>query len=262
MQHFPHATFALRVFVLRLDGHPDESGLLWEREEGTRIYQERQDWAERLAGRLDGPMSVLGILFLFVVLGQTLARNPALSTALTVAGWALWLVFAVEFGLRLYVAPDRTRFLRRFWWQALFLVVPFLRFLRLVRLLRFVRATGVVSSAVRGSRSAGRLLSSRLGWLLAVTAAVVLAGSQLVMVTGHYSEYGTALHDVAYATITGEPMNGRGGLVRVLEVVLACYSVVVFAALAAALGAFFLRSPSTPDVEVSMTGERDGVRQG
>ncbi|MFC4852816.1 hypothetical protein [Actinophytocola glycyrrhizae] len=215
----------------------------------VRTDQERQEWPERLADRLDGPMSVLGILFLFVVLGQTLARNPVLSTALAVAGWALWLVFVAEFALRLYVAPDRTRFLRRFWWQALFLVVPFLRFLRLVRLLRFMRATGVVSSAVRGSRSAGRLLSSRLGWLLAVTAAVVLAGSQLVMITGHYTDYGAALHDVAYATITGEPMTGPGGLVRVLEIVFACYSVVVFAALAAAIGAFFLRAPSTSDTD-------------
>ena len=209
--------------------------------ETARRGERRQDWAERLADRLDGPMSVLGVLFLFVVLGQTLARDPALSTALAVAGWGLWLVFVAEFVLQLYVAPDRTRFLRRRWWQALFLVVPFLRFLRLVRLLRFLRVSGVVSSAVRGSRSAGRLLTGRLGWLLALTAAVVLACSQLVMVTGDYTDFGSALHDVAYATITGEPMSGGRGFVRVLEVVLACYSVVVFATLAATLGAFFLR---------------------
>lgn len=219
--------------------------------------QERQDWAERLAGRLDGPMSALGILFLFVVLGQTLARDPVLSAAFTTIGWVLWLLFVAEFALRLYVAPRRGRFLRRYWWQALFLVVPFLRFLRLVRLLRFVRVTGVVSSAVRGSRSAGRLLSSRLGWLLAVTAAVVLAGSQLVVVTGDYPDYAAALHDVAYATITGEPMSGDSRFVRVLEILLACYSVVVFAALAAALGAFFLRpaaveaAPDSPGSTVS-----------
>lgn len=213
--------------------------------ERARRDEQRQDWAERLAGRLDGPMSALGVLFLFVVLGQTLAREPALSTALAVAGWGLWLVFVAEFVLRLYVAPHRVRFLRRHWWQALFLVVPFLRFLRLVRLLRFVRATGVVSSAVRGSRSAGRLLTGRLGWLLTLTAAVVLAGSQLVVVTGDYTDFGSALHDVAYATITGEPMSGGRGFVRVLEVVLACYSVVVFAALAATLGAFFLQRTTT-----------------
>ncbi len=215
------------------------------REETAQRDIQRQDWAERLAVRLDGPMSALGVLFLFLVLGQTLAQSPALSTALAVAGWGLWLVFFAEFAFRLYVAPDRARFLRRYWWQALFLVVPFLRFLRLVRLLRFVRVAGVVSSAVRGSRSAGRLLTGRLGWLLALTATVVLAASQLVVVTGDYTNFGSALHDVAYATVTGEPMSGGRGFVRVLEVVLACYSVVVFATLAATLGAFFVQRATT-----------------
>ncbi len=216
-----------------------------QREVTARRDEQRQDWAEQLAVRLDGPMSALGVLFLFVVLGQTLAQSPALSTALTVAGWGLWLTFVAEFAFRLYVAPDRARFLRRHWWQALFLVVPFLRFLRLVRLLRFIRATGVISSAVRGSRSAGRLLTGRLGWLLALTATVVLAAGQLVVVTGDYANFGSALHDVAYATITGEPMSGGRGFVRVLEVVLACYSVVVFATLAATLGAYFLQRTAT-----------------
>ncbi len=220
---------------------------------------ERQDWAERLAVRLDGPMSALGVLFLFVVLGQTIARSPALSTTLAVAGWGLWLVFVAEFAVRLYVAPDRGRFLRRHWWQALFLVVPFLRFLRLVRLLRFVRATGVISSAVRGSRSAGRLLTGRLGWLVALTATLVLAASQLVVVTGDYTSFAAALHDVAYATVTGEPMSGGRGFVRVLEVVLACYSVVVFATLAAMLGAFFLeRSALNPRRAASRSRPRPG----
>ncbi|MBF6181340.1 ion transporter [Nocardia otitidiscaviarum] len=221
---------------------------------GGGADQERQDWAEGLVARLDGPMSALGVLFLFVVLGQTLARSPVLITFLAVLAWGLWLIFAGEFLLRLYVAPRRGRFLRKHWWQVLFLALPFLRFLRLVRLVRFARAGGVVSSAVRGSRSAGRLLSSRVGWLAALTAVVVLAGSQLVVVTGDYHDYATALHDVGFATVTGEPMTGGGALVRVLEVVLAAYSVVVFATLAASLGAYFLRrdtdahpGPAAPD---------------
>ncbi|MEO2092060.1 MAG: histidine kinase dimerization/phospho-acceptor domain-containing protein, partial [Gemmataceae bacterium] len=41
----------------------------------------------------------------------------------------------------------------------------FLRFARALTLLRAARVGGVVSAAVRGSRSAGRLLSDRLGLL-------------------------------------------------------------------------------------------------
>lgn len=198
-------------------------------------------WPDELIRRLDPIMSVLGVLFLLVVLGQNLSRNSALQTVLAVAGWALWAAFAAEFSVRLYAAPDRLGFLRRRWWQLVFLLVPFLRFVRLVNLVRLVRAGPVVSSAVRGGRSAGALLSSRLGWLGAVSAVVVLAASQLLYVLGDYGAYGPALHDAALATITGEPLSSDTATSQVLDVVLAVYSLVVFATLAASLGAYFLR---------------------
>ncbi|WP_208325855.1 hypothetical protein [Amycolatopsis arida] len=203
-----------------------------------RETEDRQEWAEQLAGRIDRPMSVLGLLFLLVVLGQAVAEDPPLVTVLSVAGWLLWLVFVAEYALRLYVAPRRVAFLRRTWWQLAFLVVPFLRFLRLARLGRVAR---LVSSVVRGSRSAGRLLSSRLAWLASLSAIVALAASQLLYSTGGYPSYAEALHDASLATVVGEPLTAPGGLARVVEVVLAAYSVVVFATLAAALGAYFLR---------------------
>ena len=198
--------------------------------------------AESLARRLDKPMGILGVLFLLVVLGQSTATHDGLVAGLSVAGWALWVVFVAELALRAYVAQDQRRFWARNWWQVLFLVLPFLRFVRALSLLRAARVGGVLSSAVRGSRSAGRLLSSRIGWVAAVTGVVVLATSQLLYVTDAYTEYGDSLHDVALATVSGEPLRGATGTFsRVLEVVLAIYSVVVFAALAASLGAYFVR---------------------
>lgn len=200
----------------------------------------RERWAESLAARLDAPMSVLGLLFLLLVLGQTLAAEPATQRALELAGWALWAVFVGEYLLRLHVAPSKSRFLRRTWWQVVFLAVPFLRFLRLVALLRVARAGRVVSSAVRSSRSAGRLFSSRLGWLAAVSAIVVLSASQLLYAFGVFASYADALHAAALATVSGQPMGQPEALARVLDVVLAVYSVGVFAALAGTVGAYFL----------------------
>lgn len=201
----------------------------------------RERWAELIAARLDAPMAALGVLFLFVVLGQTVSTSPSLQRFLAATAWLLWAVFVAEFALRWYVAPDRLRFLRRYWWQIVFLVVPFLRFLRLVVVLRVARAGRVVSSAVRSSRSAGRLVSSRLSWVAAVSAIVVLASSQLLYAFGLYAEYGDALHGAALATISGTPLGLDSSLARVLEVVLAMYSVVVFAAVAGALGAYFVQ---------------------
>ena len=203
--------------------------------------------AEELARRLDKPMGALGLVFLFVVLGQLLARDATLAGVLTVAGWILWAVFAGEFVLRVYIARDQRRFWARNWWQLIFLAIPFLRFARVFSLLRFARlarAGSVVSAAVRGSRSAGRLLSGRIAWLAAVTAVVILASSQLLYVVGAYDRYDQALHDAALATISGQPLGRPHGFAQTLEILLAIYSVAVFATLAAALGAYFLERPA------------------
>lgn len=202
--------------------------------------------AELVARRLDTPMSMLGLVFLLVVLAQVLAESPGVVRFLTVVGWLLWAVFVAEFALRAWIAKDQRRFWARNWWQVLFLAVPFLRFARALSLLRFVRvaraarAGSVLSAAVRSSRSGSRLLSGRVTWLALVTGVVVLASSQLLYVLGAYDQYVVALHEAAMTTVTGASLSAEGGFVRVLEVVLACYSVVVFATLAGSLGAYFL----------------------
>ncbi|MDQ4021059.1 MAG: hypothetical protein M3257_05385 [Actinomycetota bacterium] len=202
--------------------------------------QREDSGSEGLARRLDKPMSALGLVFLFIVLGQSLAKDEWLVQVLTVAGWVLWLVFVAEFALRAFTAGDKRRFWARHWWQMIFLVVPFLRFARAFTLLRAARVGTVLSAAVRGSRSARRLLTGRVAWLTVVTAVVVLASSQLLYIVGAYDTYLQALHDAALATATGEPLSARNGFARFLEVLLAVYSVAVFATLAGAVGAFFL----------------------
>ena len=205
--------------------------------------------AERLARRLDKPMGALGVVFVLVVLGQTVAEGAVVLRVLAVAAWVLWSTFVAELALRAYVAKDQRRFWARNWWQLVFLAVPFLRFVRAFAFLRFVRVSSVVSAAVRGSRSTRRLLTGRIAWLGVVTAVVVLASSQLLYLAGSYGSYGEALSDAAMATITGDALDPDSGFARVLEVVLAVYSVVVFATLAAAVGAFYLRSSGGPAVD-------------
>lgn len=203
--------------------------------------------AEALARRLDRPMGVLGVLFLFIVLAQLLATEQLLTVTLAILGWMFWAVFVGEFLLRAYIAGFRRAFWRKNWWQVIFLLVPFLRFFRALQALRLLRVTrlarfgGIISAGVRGSRSAGRLLSNRIGWLIAVTAVVVLVSSQLLYVTGSHANYADALHEAAMATITGSGITTTDTFGRFLQVVLAIYSVAVFATLAGSVGAYFLR---------------------
>lgn len=211
----------------------------------------REEWADGLLDRLTPFMSALSVLFLLVVLGEQFARpGSAASHGLTALGWLLWAAFVGEFLARLTVAPDTRAFWRRNWWQVVFLALPFLRLLRLVRAIRVLRTGRVLSSAVRSTRTARSLLGGRVAWLAVTSAIVVLASSQLLYAFSGYDTYGTALHAAALATIAGEPFGLDEPFAQVLELVLATYSVVVFAALAGALGAYFLET---------RTGRQDSV---
>ncbi|TDW31100.1 ion transporter [Cryobacterium psychrophilum] len=220
---------------------PDESG----------ASPDRLRSAEILSHRLDRPMGFLGIMFLFVVLGQVLISEASWSLVFALLGWTFWAIFVAEFLLRAYVAGFQRAFWKRNWWQVVFLLVPFLRFfrtlqiLRLARVVRVARVGGILSASVRGSRSAARLLSSRIGWLIALTAVVVLAASQLLYAFGSQTSYGDALYETALATVTGTGITTADPFSRILHVVLAVYSVAVFATLAGSLGAYFLRGTTS-----------------
>jgi voltage-gated potassium channel len=201
----------------------------------------RQRWADELLDRLTPVMSALAVLFLLVVFAESMAdADSTLAGFLTVAGWLLWSVFFAEFIFRVWVAPDTSAFLRSNWWQAVFLVLPFLRILRLFWAFRILRTGRVLSSAVRSSRSARSVVGSRVGWLAVISAITILGSSQLLYEFGVYPHYGQALHAATLAAMTGEPLNQPDGFAQVLEVVLAVFSLIIFAALAGTVGAFFL----------------------
>lgn len=207
----------------------------------NRPPTEREHVAEDIAERLDAVMTALGIIFLLVVLGETLtADDEPLGRALFLAGWIIWGLFVAEFAARLVIAPSKPRFLAKNWWQVLFLVLPFLRFLRLLRLFRVARGGRVVSSAVRVGRSAAAKLVGRVGWLAAITTIVILAASQLLFEFAGYDSYPDAFHDAAYSAVSGQPIGVDHALAQVLELVLALYAVIVFAFLAGTLGAYLL----------------------
>jgi voltage-gated potassium channel len=73
-----------------------------------------------------------------------------------------------------------------------------------------------------------------------VTIVVILASSQLLFELGDYRTYADALEDAALATIAGEPFVPEHAALRVIQIIVVAYSIVVFAALAGTVGAFLL----------------------
>ncbi|HEX5614870.1 MAG TPA: hypothetical protein VFZ83_06905 [Acidimicrobiia bacterium] len=208
----------------------------------------RERLAQHLYERLHPVMATLGLLFVVVVLAQGPAtEGTALQRALLAATWLLWSVFVAEYALRLVIAPSTSRFLRRTWWQLLFLVVPVLTLLRALLVLRVARPTRVALAALRGTRSARATLSGRVAWLTVLTAIVIFGAADVLYQAARLRPYGSALHAAALAAVAGEPTGHEHGLAQVLDVVLAVYAVVFFAALAGSLGAYFLEQRQARD---------------
>jgi voltage-gated potassium channel len=209
---------------------------------------------ERLAAivesRLDVPMAALAVVWAALVAYELIAPRDQLGV-LGVVGNVIWAIFGVELLVKLIVSGHPLRFLRRHWPSVLFLVLPVLRVLRVARALRAVRvlpAARVVGSSYRAVGTAKGLLTGRLQFLAAATAITVFGGGQLLFVmergrTGALTSLGDALWWAANLSIASnivyEPVTLAG---RLLAIVLSAYAIVVFASLAASLGAFFVES--------------------
>jgi len=211
---------------------------------------ERERRATRLERQLDIPMAVLALVWALLVAYELVAPREQLGVLARV-GNVIWIVFVLEFVAKVAISGRPLRYLRRKWPSVVFLVLPALRMLRVVRALRVVRvlpAARVVGSSYRAVGTANGLLTGRLQFLAAATAIVVFGGGQLLFVlergrTGALSSLGDALWWSANAAIASslvyEPVTLAG---RLLAIVLSAYAVVVFASLAATIGAYFVES--------------------
>jgi voltage-gated potassium channel len=210
----------------------------------------RERAAALLEDRLDIPMAALAVVWAALVAYELIAPASQRDD-LTLVGNVIWVVFAVELAVKLVVSGHPVRFLRRHWPSVLFLALPVLRVLRVARAVRAVRvlpAARVAGASYRAVGTARGLLAGRLQFLAAATAITIFAGGQLLYVLergrdGGVTSLGDALWIAANAAISGsivtEPVTLAG---RLLALVLTAYAVVVFASLAATLGAFFLEA--------------------
>jgi voltage-gated potassium channel len=208
----------------------------------------RERLAELIEDRLDVPMAVLAVVWTALVAYELIAP-PETRGTLALIGNVIWGVFALELVAKLVVAGNPFVFLRRRWPSLLFLALPALRMLRVLRAVRALRvlpAARVVGSSYRAIGTARSLLGGRLAFLVVVSLVVVFGSAQLLVLAEGGRDAGSlgdALWWAANLAISGnlvfEPSNAAS---RIISVVLAAYAVVVFASVAATLGAYFIES--------------------
>ena len=231
---------------------------------------EKMDRLVALAGLeswIERPMQVLGLVWLgLLVLEFTRGISPLLEAIST----AIWVIFILDFAIRLALAPDRMRYLRTNWLTMLSLLVPALRVFRIARAVRVlrvgraargIRMVRVVGSLNRGMRSLGRVMQRRgIGYVVALTTLVMFGGA-----AGMYTfesglpdgqglpNYPSALWWTAMIMTTlGSEYWPRTAEGRLLCVMLALYAFAVFGYVTASLASFFIgRDAERDDAEIA-----------
>ena len=101
---------------------------------------DREELLRRIERFTDLPLLILALALVpLLIVPAVVTVRPPWDDAILVADWAIWAVFAADFGVKLAVAPRRVEFLRGHWLEGLMVLLPFLRPLRALRVLRLAR---------------------------------------------------------------------------------------------------------------------------
>ena len=221
----------------------------------ARRLRAQQSLLDQLDEWLETPMLVLAFVWLLLFVLEVLW---GLTPGLRYAGYAIWLLFLLEYLVELAVAPDRRQYITHNLLKALALAAPALRAVRVLRLLRVARAASaargarllrVVSSVNRGLRALRSSMGRRgLGYVLASSLLVWIVGAAgMYVFEGEaasgpgLADFGTALWWTAMIMVTlGSeywPQTAEG---RVLCLLIALYGFAVFGYITASLASFFI----------------------
>lgn len=201
-------------------------------------------------------MIALGLLWLALLLAEFVwGTTPSMSVTSNV----IWVIFVIEFLVRMLIAPRRWLYFSRNWLTVLALVLPAFRVLRVVRALRLFRATRslrlvrLLTSTNRGLRSLGSAMQRRgAGYVGLITLLIVSAGAAGMFVFEREAlpTYSTAWWwtSMLVTTLGSEywPQSSEG---RILCLLLSVYAVGVFGYLAATLASILVGRNTQSETE-------------
>lgn len=171
--------------------------------------------------RTEWPLAFAALLFLIAyawpILDTGLPREIARTCA--AATWVIWTIFAIDYLVRLYLAPDRGRWLVRHLLDLVVIVLPMLRPLRLLRLITLLRVLNRSASAGLRGRVAAYVAGGSA--MLAFVAALAVLDAERGVRGANITSFGDAMWWACTTMTTvgyGDryPVTGTGRLVGVL----------------------------------------------
>jgi voltage-gated potassium channel len=225
------------------------------------VTRDRGEAFERFSRAVDGPLTVLALVMIpLIVLPLVVDVSSAVEDAFLAVDYLIWAVFAAEYAIKVYLAPNRRRFIARHIPDLVIVLVPMLRPLRVLRsvqLLRLLRLARLAAFAAKGVHETRGILRHRgLNWVLLIVLVLNLVAAAMVLEferanpDANINSYPDALW-WAVTTITtvgyGDrfPMSPVG---RGVAVVLMVAGIAMFGVITATIAAYFVEQKAEEDV--------------
>ncbi|MEU2059088.1 potassium channel family protein [Streptomyces sp. NPDC013455] len=177
------------------------------------------------------------------------SAGRSLTTACTVVEWVVWGAFAVDYLVRLALAPRRVQFVRRHWLDLCAVVLPVLQPLRLLRLVSTLLLVG------RRARMAPQIRLTT--YVVGAVVGLLMFGSLAVLSVERESPRGNirTLGDAVWWSFTTMTTVGYGdhapttGLGRMIAVGLMVSGIALLGVVTANIAAWFISRFEKDDVE-------------
>lgn len=208
--------------------------------------QERLGLLHNIERLLEGPITFLGFIWLLLIIIELIW---GLNRPLEIVSLSIWIIFILDFLIKVIIAPDKLKFLKNNVLTAVSLIVPafrLFRLLRVFRLMRGIRLIKVIGSLNRSMRSLAATMQRRgFAYVLLLSAVVIFGGAagMYAIEKGNegFETYGLSLWWTSMRVITAGsdfwPVTAEG---RGLAFILALYGYAIFGYVTATLATFFI----------------------
>ncbi len=220
---------------------------------------------------LEGPIIFLGFVWLVLLVIELVW---GLSKPLEYLSLTIWVVFIVDFILKLVLAPEKLSYLKKNWLTAISLIIPALRVFRIFRVfrllrgLRGIRLVRIVSSLNRSINSLAATMQRRaFGYVMMITLIVTFGGAAgmyaFERATPGFGTYSMALWWTAMRVITAgnefNPLTPEG---RGLAFMIAIFGYAIFGYVTATIASFFIgRDAEEEDAPVAGAKEVEELKK-